>query len=115
MAKKNFDAMTPEEIAALTGKDLEAYEAHLAKKADKEIGVYRNPKTREVTDLVLPFPNAKTPKEVAANYFVEHEQYTLDEVIVCDDFVVFPGTARGQNAADNHCLNNKVSKHTYSR
>jgi hypothetical protein len=81
----------------------------------KEIGVYRDPKTREVTDLVLPHPNAKTPKEKAANYFVEHEQYTLDEVIVCDDGTVFPGTQRGQNSADNYCIAAKVGQHKFSR
>jgi hypothetical protein len=81
----------------------------------KEIGVYRDPKTKEVTDLVLPFPNAKTPKEVAANYFVEHEQYTLDEVIVCDDSTVFPGTQKGQNAAINYCAAKGIGQHTVSR
>lgn len=127
-AKKQIDfaSLSEEEVAKLNEKDRAAYDAWLAAgspetskekaaPAPKEIGVYRNPTTREVTDLVLPHPNAKTPKEKAANYFVEHESYTLDEVIVCDDGTVFPGTQRGQNNADNYCATNKVGQHKYSR
>lgn len=84
-------------------------------KAPKEIGVYRDPKTREVQDLVLPHKDPRTPKQMAENYFVEHEQYTLDEVIVCDDGTVFPGTQKGANAAANYCAANKTTQHTYSR
>lgn len=69
-----------------------------------EIGVVRHPETREVISLVLPNPEPKTMGEVAENYFAEHEQYTLNEVIVAPDFTVFPGSPKGQNAADNYCM-----------
>jgi hypothetical protein len=46
---------------------------------------------------------------------VEHEQYTLDEVIVCDDGVVFAGTQKGQNGAANYCTAKGIGQHTFSR
>ena len=71
-----------------------------------QIGVYRDKKTGEVTDLVLPNPEPKTMAEVAENYFVEHDQYTANEVVVAPDFTVFPGSDKGFNSAENHCRAN---------
>ncbi len=83
---------------------------------DNGAPVQRNPQTREVTKLELPFPEPKKPNEKAANYFIEHDGvYPHDEVIVTDDLEVFPATQKGENAATNYCMAKGIKQHKFSR
>lgn len=123
MAKKNFADLSEEEVGKLSKKDKAAYDEWVAagkpevssSPAPKGMGVYRDPKTNEVAELVLPHPEPSTPKQKGENYFIEHEQYTLDKVFVTSDLTVFPGTDKGKNAASNYAQAKGLSVHEVSR
>lgn len=77
--------------------------------------VVRDPQTGAVTELNLPFPDPANADEVGKNYFAEHETYPHNEVIVCSDNTIFPGTAKGKNGADNYCATKGLSQVVVSR
>jgi hypothetical protein len=82
--------------------------AKTKKETDAAQGIERHPVTREIINLVLPFPDASTHEEAAANHFYVHPEYKLDKVVVADDLTIFPGSAKGENAAENYCVAEKI-------
>lgn len=82
MAKKNFSKLSPDEVTALTGADLDEYNAW----ADEQASKTKKP----------------TPESIGAAYFKSNPMFHEDSVIVCEDGTVFAGSIKGQNSADNY-------------
>lgn len=93
MNKKQLAALTPEEVQALTGKDLEDYNKMILE------GTPAKPaKAGKDEEEVKP----TTPKEIGDDYFKRHPESELTELHITSDGVIFPGTPRGENAAYNY-------------
>jgi hypothetical protein len=91
MTKKQFENLSPEEVAGLAGKDLAAYNKWLAEKNDKA--------NDEAENDVAP----TTQKEAADKFFEQNPDYHLDSVLVAEDLTVFHGDIKGENTATNYC------------
>jgi hypothetical protein len=102
--KKDFSAMSPEEIAALTGNDKKAYEKYLNALTEKGSKDESEDEAEEVTES-SEFDKAKV---LAGEYFQNHKDCPVDSLVICSDGAIFYNNARGKNAADNHVIANKA-------
>lgn len=105
MAKINFAELSPEEVQALTGKDLDAYNAYVLKQAEKDAPKKDADKDAPVAPAAAGKAAAKkelSPKQLGKQYFKDHPDCPFDTVVVSNDGVVYPGTPQGKNAAENY-------------
>jgi len=99
MTKKELAALTPEEVQALTGKDLEAYNKMILEGTPAEKPAKASKEEKKLT----------TPAEIGADYFERHPDAPFTELHITSDGVVFPGTPRGENAAFNYKRDKKAA------
>lgn len=106
-ANKKFDKLTAEEIQALTGEELEKYNAYiLAKEEDAEKSAPAP--AAAPAAKVAPVEKPKTVEELKAigdDYFERHPDSLLEKVYITSDGQIFPGTVVGKN----HCENYKIT------
>lgn len=103
MTKKELAALTPEEVQALTGKDLEAYNKMILEGTPAKPA--KAGKSSDDEEEAKP----TTPKEIGADYFKRHPESELTELHITSDGVIFPGTPRGENAAYNYKRDKKAA------
>lgn len=106
---KDFSKLTEEQIAALTGKDLAAYQAYLLKKNAPTPDPDDDDEEDEDEDEAPAKGKAKkvlTPHETGRAYLKQNPKCGFDAVHVTDDLVVFPGTQQGKNHAINYAKAN---------
>jgi hypothetical protein len=114
MKTSEFAKLNPEEVQALTGKDLERYNAWLLKQQEAAAAANEEEEEEEEEDdkpkkkgVAVPAPKVvkldpKGMKAHAADYFDRHENSLLESVHVVSDGTIFPGTPHGKNACINY-------------
>lgn len=112
MAKINFATLTPEEVQALTGKDLDAYNAYVLKQAEKDAPKPEKgdkPATAGKAPKEAEAKKELSPRAIGKAYFKNNPDCPFDTVVVSSDGVVYPGTPHGRNAAENYLRDKKAA------
>lgn len=104
-ANKKFDNLTPEEIQALTGAELEKYNAYVLAKAEGAAAPAAPAEKPAPKAKLAPAEKPKTVEElqeIGEDYFKRNPDSPLESVHVTSDGQVFPGSPVGKNHCDNY-------------
>lgn len=107
MGKINFAALSPEEVQALTGKDLEAYNAWVLKNGND--GEPRSEAPKPAAGKEGEAVKKLSGKALGKDYFKRHPECPYPSIIVTSDDEVYPGTPHGKNAAENYVRSKKAA------